>query len=168
MIKKISGNENGIALLTSLLLTLGLMIAILGVIYFVTQSTTMSGAGKRYATAAEAADGAVQAAKDTINQAMWGNASTDLFQNSGCFSQAIMNDNTPCTSSINLRGISSTFNGSVTVTRLYSVLIPGGRLEFSRSNGGAPSMAVYFRITATVTGANNAKAENSILYQFSG
>lgn len=169
MMRKILKSENGIALLTSLLLSLGVMIMILGILYFITQSTTMSGAGKRYATASEAADGAVEAAKDDINQAMWGNATASMFQGSSCFATAMVTNNSPCTSSITLPGTgSANFNASVTVVRLYNVAIPGGRLEFARSNGGAPSMAIYFRITTTVTGSNNSKAQNSVLYRFTG
>jgi uncharacterized protein (UPF0333 family) len=169
VMEKIFSNEKGIALLTSLLLSLGVMIMVLGVMYFITQSTTMSGAGKRYATASEAADGAVEAAKDDINQAMWGNTAATMFNGSVCFASAMTSNDSPCTSSVTLPGTGGgNFNASITVVRLYSVAIPGGRLEFARSNGGAPSMAVYFRITATVTGSGNSKAENSVLYRFTG
>lgn len=53
-------NEEGIALVTALLLTLISLAIILGAIYLVTQGTKMSGLQKRYATALEASHGGVE------------------------------------------------------------------------------------------------------------
>ena len=148
-----------------------------GVLYFLTQSTIMSGAGKRYATAAEAADGAVNVMKDSINLIMWGEPITALpIATGGCLegyalSNAVLNNNTTCSTTITLpTALGGNYTATVTVTRLYSITLPGGRLEFARSAGGVSSTAIFYRITATVRGAgsDNSVAENSALYRFTG
>ncbi len=171
VMKKKIGNESGIALLTSLLLSLGLMVMILGVMYFITQSTSMSGAGKRYATAAEAADGAIEVVKDAINLTMWGEPVAGVFPSGNCLATAILNqgDQGSCgSSSFSLPGVSGTFTATVTILRLYSVALPGNRLEFARAGGAVSGTAIYYRITAIVTGPGNTRAESSALYRFVG
>lgn len=159
-------NEKGVALVTALLMSVAIMAMVVGVLYMINQSTAMSGAGKRYATAAEAADGAVELAKDAINMTMWND--TPALSNS-CFQTALMENNTPCVTEATLLSTAGgEYNATITIVRLFSIDIPGGRLEFARSTGGAPSRAVYFRITAKVAGPNNTSAENSALYRFAG
>jgi len=65
MIRAARPSERGIALVLALLMSLMIMALAASVLYVVAQSTRLSGATKRFATAAEAADGAVQAAKET-------------------------------------------------------------------------------------------------------
>lgn len=167
--------QKGVALIVALLMSVAIMALAAGVLYFLTQSTTMSGAGKRYATAAEAADGAVNVVKDSINLIMWGEAITALPIATGncsegyALSNAVLNNNTTCSTAINLpSALGGSYTANVTVTRLYSVTLPGGRLEFARSAGGVSSNAIFYRITATVTGPDNSVAENSALYRFTG
>ncbi len=170
MTKKLRMNDKGVALVTALVMSVAIMVMVVGALYFISRSTALSGAGKRYATAAEAADGAVEAAKDAINIAMWGGApSGSLYTNSACFATTLTTDNSTCAATINLPGtVGGNYTAGITVTRLYSVDIPGGRLEFARSASGTPSRAVYFRITSRVTGPNNTSAENAALYRFTG
>lgn len=177
MKKRSYQNEKGVALIVALLMSLTIMAMVTGVIYFITQSTTMSGAGKRYATAEDAADGAVNVVKDTINLALWGEPVAAVFPNSGaCDSgtaadivSAVLTDGSTCSTAINLPGeINQFFTANVTVERLYSIILPGGRLEFARSAGGVASTAIYYRITTRVTGPAGTSAENSALYRFAG
>ncbi len=158
-------NNKGIALITALLMSLVIMVMVTGVLYFITQSTKMSGAGKRYATADEAASGAVNVMKDTINLTLWGDTVAPLFPDDSCIAAAILTQGSLCETSLNLGG---NFTAAVSLKRLFTRALPGGRLEFSRSASGAPSTALFFRITTKVTGPDNATAENSILYRFSG
>ncbi len=167
MKSRLQTNERGVALVTALLMSVTILVLALGVLYLIIQSNTLSGAGKRYATATEAADGAIEATKDDINQTLWGNTSTTMFQGSACFSNSLLTNNTPCTSNKTLLGTGSTsYNATITVERLYSLVIPGSTTQFPPSAAGAPSRAVYFRITSKVAGPNNTTAENSALYRF--
>lgn len=167
--KTLLSNQEGIALVTAVIMSVVIMVMMLGALYLVMQSIGLSGAGKRYATASEAADGAIEAAKDDINQAMWGNTSTTMFQGCSCFTDAIINDNTPCTNNKTLLGTGSTsYSARITIERLYSIVIPGSTIQFPPSASGAPSRAVYYRITSRVTGPNNTSAENSVLYRYTG
>lgn len=162
-------NDKGIALITSLLMSMVIMVMVTGVLYFITQSTKMSGAGKRYATADEAAVGAVNVMKDTINLTLWGDTVAPLFPSGNCISAAILTQNNPCQTTLNLpAALGGNFTATVTLNRLFTRALPGGRLEFSRSASGAPSTAIFFRITTKVTGPNSATAENSMLYRFAG
>ncbi|MBI5874448.1 MAG: hypothetical protein HZB81_01130 [Deltaproteobacteria bacterium] len=170
-------NDKGVALIIALLMSVAIMAMVAGVLYFLNQSTSMSGAGKRYATAAEAADGAVNVMKDSINLIMWGESILALpIQTGNCSAQtydlayAVLNNNAACTTTINLlsTALGGNYTATVTVTRLYSITLPGGRLEFARSAGGVSSTAIFYRITTSVTGPDNSVAENSALYRFTG
>lgn len=165
-------NEKGIALIFALLMSMAIMAMVTGVLYFIDQSTVMSGAGKRYATASEAADGAVNVIKDTINQTFWGEPpAAGLFPTGNCLASAILGEISSCSNvTFNLpSAMGGTYTATVTVERLYSASLPGGRLEFSRSAGGLASSAIFFRITTKVTDTNtNTTAENAALYRFAG
>jgi hypothetical protein len=80
MMKKKLANENGIALITALLISVAIMALVLGVLYFIMQSTSMSGAGN--AVPAAAADG--QKLKDSINMTMWGEPIANVFRQLSC------------------------------------------------------------------------------------
>lgn len=168
--RKEVANEKGIALVIALLMSVAIMALAAGVLYFITQATGMSGAGKRYATASEAADGAVNVIKDTINLTMWGEPpAAGLFPGVNCLSTAILTEGSLCTTTITLPGtVGGSYTATITLLRLYSVALPGGRLEFARSAGGLSSTAIFYRINSTVTGPNNTRAENSALYRFAG
>jgi len=172
-------NQRGVALITALLMSLVIMAMVTGTLYFVTQSTKMTGAGKRYATAQDAADGTIDLMKDVINFTIWGG---DITQEDGlkdiivekvpsnpCLAKAvIINPGLTCTVDITLPGEIGDFNAEVTLERLFSKTLPGGRLEFAQSAGGAPSNAVFFRISTEVKGPGNTTAENSALYRWAG
>ncbi|MDT8421531.1 MAG: hypothetical protein RQ754_13960 [Desulfuromonadales bacterium] len=163
-------NQRGVALLTALLMSLVIMAMVTGTLYFVTQSTKMTGAGKRYATAEEAAEGTIDIMKDAINFTIWGGDPADLTAlSSTCFANAVLvNTTSPCAVSITLPGEIGDFDADVTLERLFSRALPGGRLEFSRSAGGAPSTAIFYKITTRVEGPGNSTAENSALYRWAG
>jgi hypothetical protein len=66
--------DKGIALVMTLVVSLAGLAIATGIIYFLIQSIAMSAAGKRYATASEAADGAVEVMKDAVNLVILGEA----------------------------------------------------------------------------------------------
>ena len=163
--------DKGVALVLTLILSLAGLVLATGLIYFLVQSIAMSGAGKRYTTASEAADGAVEVMKDAINLVIMGEAVSSLPivdpNDPACLADSILNEEKSCTTTLTLPGenLFTDWQANVTVTRLYSASIPGSKIEFARS-GGAPTTAIYFRINTVVTGPGNARAETSALYRY--
>jgi hypothetical protein len=163
--------EKGIALVIALMISLAVMILIMSTLYFVTQSTGMSGAGKRYATASEAADGAVEVMKDAVNLILLGEPVDALpltDSDPPCLLDAVFSDNQSCTATLTLPGTVGDFSASIVIMRLYSSPIPGGRIEFARTGGGAPTTAIYYRINTIVTGKGGTRAETTALYRYAG
>lgn len=177
MRKYLLNNQRGIALITALLVSVAIMALITGTLLMLNRSTQVTGVGKAYSTAEEAADGAVNLLKDSINLAMWGEPIAGVFPNSGAcasgtaasLTAAALVDGSVCVTNITLPGtMSDNYTATVTLERLYSVIPPGSRLEFSRAAGGASSALIFFRITTQVVGPNGTTAENSVLYRFAG
>ena len=171
--QNILSGQQGIALVTALIVTLVVFLLIVSTLYVITSSTTVSGAGERYASASEAADGAVEVMQESINLVMYGEPSSSLpvqEQHAGDLISAMTTTNNPKTVTLNLAGtgLATSYTAEITVERLYSKALPGGRLEFARSAGGSGGTAVYFRISTVVTGPNNTKAETTALYRFVG
>ena len=163
--------EQGIALVIALMISLAVMVLIISTLYFVTQSASMSGAGKRYATASEAADGAVEVMKDAVNLILVGEPVDSLpiaDNDPPCLLNAVFSDDQSCTTTLTLPGTVGDFNASIVIMRLYSSPIPGGRIEFARAGGGAPTTAIYYRINTIVTGKGGTRAETSALYRYAG
>jgi len=164
--------NRGIALVAALVITLAVSVLIIGTLYVVTQSTIMSGAGKRYATVSEAADGSIQVMKDAIQLIAKGEPVSSLpivDANPACLVDSILfNENVGCTTTLTLPGsdIFSSYSANITVTRLYASPLPGSRLEFPKPSGGPPSTAIYYRISAIVTGPGGTRAETSALYRY--
>jgi len=131
----------------------------------------MSGAGKRYTTASEAADGSIEIMKTAIQSIARGEdiASLPIADSTPpCLADAILfSDNTPCSATLTLPSsdLFSRYSASVTVTRLYASPLTGSRIEFPKAYGGPATTAIYYRINAVVTGEGNAKAETSALYR---
>jgi len=165
-------NDKGIALVSALLISLAVMLLVMSTLYFVTQATNMSGAGKRYSTASEAADGAVEVMKDAVNLIMMGEPVSSLpIQDASppCLLDSVLFDeNTDCKTTLTMPGTGffDDYKASMTVTRLYTTALPGSRAEFARAGGGAPTTAVYFRINTVVTGAGSTRAETTALYRY--
>lgn len=178
MNKKVLSNQRGIALVMALLVSVAIMALITGTLLMIDRSTQISGAGKVYGTAEEAADGAVNIMKDSINLSLWGEPMASVFENDGiCANNTATNldaaalvDGSVCVTSINLAGtaLDTRYTATVTLERLYSVIPPGARLEFSRASGGASSALIFYRISTKVEGPNGITAENSVLYRFAG
>jgi len=163
--------NKGIALIIALMISLAVMILIMSTLYFVTQSASMSGAGKRYATASEAADGAVEVMKDAVNVVLLGEPVDALpisDSDPPCLLNAVFSDNLSCTTTLTLPGTVGDFNASIVIMRLYSSPIPGGRLEFARAGGGAPTTAIYYLINTVVTDQGGTRAETTALYRYAG
>ena len=178
MKRNILANQRGIALVMALLISVAIMAMITGTLLMINRSTQVSGAGKVYNSAEEAADGAVNILKDSINLAMWGEPIASVFNDAGVcsndttttLSSAALVNGSVCVTSINLAStaLATGYTATVILERLYSVIPPGSRLEFSRATGGASSAMIFFRITTRVVGPNNTTAENSVLYRFAG
>ena len=159
--------EKGVALVTALLVSLGIMCIIMGVLYFLTISTGISGAGKRYATASEAADGAVEVMKDAISLISTGESVSSLpivDDKPPCLVEAVIEGDQSCSVGLTLpgMGILNDYKATITVMRLYSLDLPGTSLDFLGTKGSA----VYYRINTIVSGPANSKAETSVLYRY--
>lgn len=164
-------NEKGIALVMALVISLAAMLLIVSTLYFIIQSTGMSGAGKRYATASEAADGAVEVMKDAINLILMGESTPSLpvvDAATPCLVNSVLTENISCTTTLTLpAGLFTDYTATITFMRLYSVTLPGGRLEFARAGTGAsPTTGIYYRINTIVTGPGGTRAETSALYRY--
>jgi Tfp pilus assembly protein PilX len=166
--------EAGIALVMAMLMSLAIMALAAGVLYFVNQSSRMTGAGKRYVSASEAADGAVQVVKETVNLTLRTDIEglTDLtdasfsVDDATCLGTAIWDTGNPClNAALTLPGTMGTdYAATLSLARLYSAPIPGTSIVFPPT--GMSSTAVFYRITATVTGPNNTTADVSVLYRY--
>ena len=165
-------NGRGIALVAALMIALAVSVLIIGTLYVVTQSTIMSGAGKRYATVSEAADGSIQVMKDAIQLIAKGEPVSSLpivDSTPACLVDSVLfNENVGCTTTLTLPGsdIFSSYSANITVMRLYASPLPGSRLEFPKLSGSPPSTAIYYRISAIVTGPGGTRAETSALYRY--
>ncbi len=159
-------NKNGIALVTALVISLVVMLLISGTIYFLIISTGIAGAGKRYSTAEEAADGAVQVMKDVINLLMIGDKieGMPISDSSSCLVKSIIVGDKECTVSLRLPGteIFKSYHADITVKRLYSIQSPGSDLDFTKNKGSS----VFYKINTIVTGPDTAKAETTVLYRY--
>lgn len=167
----ILSTERGIALVVALVISLVVMLLIISTVYFIIRTTSISGAGKRYATASEAADGAVEVMKDAINLILMGESVSSLpiaDAPAPCLVDSIINEDVSCTATLTLpgSGLFTNYSANITVTRLYTSSLPGSRLEFARAGGGAPATAIYFRINTVVTGSGSTRAETSALYRY--
>ncbi|MFZ3137709.1 MAG: hypothetical protein WA126_10015 [Thermodesulfovibrionales bacterium] len=163
--------ERGVALVAALMISLSVMLLIVSTVYFVLHSTSISGAGKRYATASEAADGAVEVMKDSIHPIIMAEPVSSLpivDSSPPCLVDSVLSEGTSCTTTLTLPGSSlfSDYNAQITVMRLYTSSLPGSRLDFPLAGGGAPTTAVYFRINTLVKGPGGARAETSALYRY--
>lgn len=171
--------DSGVALVAALIITLVSFMLIMSTLYMITSSTKISGIGKRYATAAEAADGAVEVVKDVINGVWYNLSVSTIFESptANCdggatynLEYAIKNKGQLCTKQLALpSAMGGKFEATITVEYLYLLALPGGRIEFAKSASSAPSTAIFYRITSKVKDANgNTTAENAALYRFTG
>lgn len=167
-------SERGIALVLALIMSLAIMAMAAGTLYFINQSTQISGAGKQYVTASEAADGAVNFMKDVINltQRADPDLTNLLLQNTWdpppCITEAtavlnsdVWNEGNPCLSTVDM---GNGFTANVSLSHLYKLGDGGG--EFAPSTGGGSPSSTFYKIAVQVTGPNNASADSSILYRF--
>lgn len=172
IVYRLLSTERGVALVGALVIVLAVTILVGGTFFVVTHSTVMSGAGKRFSTAAEAADGAIEIAKAAIGLIASGEPSSSLpigDADPPCLSDAVLfNDGVPCAIALTLpaNDFFSKFSATVSITRLYASSIPGNRIEFPRSANGPPSTAIYYRINAIVAGPGGTRAETSALYRY--
>jgi len=165
--KTVLGRKEGIALVLALIISLVVMFLIISTVYFVTLSTSMSGAGKRYSTVAEAADGAVEVMKNAVNLMMAGEPVSSLPIADGsppCLIESIIEGTKSCTAELILPGADffTAYKAGITVTRLYSMDAPGTSIDFLNKKGSA----VYYRINTVVTGPAGTRAETSVLYRY--
>ncbi len=166
-------NIEGVALIMALIVTLLVFLLVMSTLYVITQSTGISGAGKRYATASEAADGAAEVVKEGIRK-VWQKEPLPSILIDTCFGQtynfksAAETKNTPCITTMTLPStIISKYSATVSVEYLFTLGQAGMRITFPpKSVGGFSGVATYYRITTVVAGPNNTSAENSVLYRY--
>lgn len=168
------GSERGVALLISLIVVTIVIMLIASTLYVITSSTTASGVGKKYATAAEAADGAIELTKDGIGLIFKKKSLPSIIPGtcegeSYNFEYALKNTAQPCTFSTVLPGTLGTqYTAKVTVEFVASGRLLGSRIEFPPRHAGgmAGGAALYYRINSVVKNNNdNTTAENSVLYR---
>lgn len=163
--------EKGIALVMALIISLAIMVLVVGVLYFIIQSTSISGAGKRYSTAEEAADGAIEIIKEGIVNVQRTEPAPSMISDlSVCFTNAVVVSGLSCTTNITLPGTGTLGNYTATATlqNLFRKQIGGERTEFGGS-GGLRGTAVFYRITVGVTDTTGTvRTENSVLYRYTG
>lgn len=167
--------DKGIALVTALIISLLVFMLITSTLYVITSSTGMSGAGKRYSTAAEAADGSVEVMKEAINLILSGEpvSSLPFTEKEGKLVDAVLVGGPANVANVEITlpgsGLSSRYAATVTVERLYAKTLSGGRIEFARPGSNAGTTAVYFRISVRVEGKGaGTRAETTALYRFVG
>lgn len=168
------GKQRGIALIMALIIILVVSLVIASTLYVITHSTSMSGAGKRYETASQAADGAVEVMKDSISLLIGGAPESSLNfltkTSSANLSTAAMNSGVIYTATLTLPGTTGKYDATVSVERLFTKLIAGSRVEFPPSAAVPGGEGIYFRISTNVTGAgpNNSTttAETTAVYRF--
>lgn len=167
MINIFPKNERGIALITALLISVVIMLIASSTLYFITQSTIMSGAGKRYATADEAANGALEVAKKSIGLGLVGDPLPSVIQSGAAFTTAIKTVGVPGIASFNLPATTGgNYTVTMTVTMLYSLELPGARIEFAAAKNAPPAKATYFKIDLRVASPKNEVAEITALYRY--
>jgi Tfp pilus assembly protein PilX len=164
-------NESGFALIMALVISLAVFILIVGMLYFTTRSTTMTGAGKRYATACEAADGVVEIVKDAVMHsdslpAGFPTACTESYD----FTWAVGQVSQICTLNFtSLQGtvLGTTYNATAKINMTGSGVSPGYRIEFPPRAyaGGGNGISSVYRIYIKVAGPNNTSCENSVLFR---
>jgi hypothetical protein len=158
--------NRGIALVAAILISLAVMCLIIATIYFLIVSTGIAGAGKRYATASEAADGAVEVMKDAVNLMMTGEpaSSLPLIDNDPpCLSDSVIEGKLSCTVNLSLPGPGlNDYKATITVVRLYASDLPGSSMDFLNKKGSA----VFYRINTVVAGPGSTRAETTALYRY--
>ncbi len=162
-------NKKGIALVMALIISLGIMVLVTGALYFTIQSTSISGAGKKYSTGEEAANGAIEIIKEGINSVQRTDPVPYIINDpSVCFRDTAIKSGLSCTATITLPGTVGTYyTAAITFQNLFRVGLPGSRIEFGRAAGSAAATAIYYRIIVSITDSTNTiNAENSVLYRF--
>jgi hypothetical protein len=169
--------QGGVALVTALIITTVVFLLIMSTLYVITMSTNISGAGKRYATCSEAADGGVEVMKEVINLTMFGDPISSLdisgtTSGTTTLTDVIMGFGTSTsidtlTITLPSTGLLSRFSLNVTLERLYDIISPGGTPRFPPEvGGGGGSHGIYYRISTTCEGPNNTKAETTVVYRY--
>ncbi|HWR73734.1 MAG TPA: pilus assembly PilX N-terminal domain-containing protein [Nitrospirota bacterium] len=168
--------EKGIALVMALIISLVAFLIVATTLYLVTQSATMSGAGKVYESAEKAGDGSMDVMKNYIREVNRESTSLpQVFTTAGgqCLGQSYsLRDvianlvDAPCNVSLMLPGVSGAYTSTITVSRLYAKRPPGSRIVFAEIAGPASKVAVFYRIVTRVEGPNNAVAENVAVYRY--
>lgn len=167
--------EKGIALVMALIIALVAFLVVATTLYLVTQSASMSGAGKIYESAEEAGDGSMDVMRNYIREVNKESTLPQVFTtaNGQCQGQSYtLRDvianlvQADCNVSLMLPGVSGAFTSTITVRRLYAKRPPGSRIVFAEIAGPASKVAVFYRIVTRVEGPNNTVAENVAVYRY--
>jgi hypothetical protein len=168
--------EKGIALVMALIISLVAFLMVGTTLYLVTQSTTMSGAGKLYESAEAAGDGAMDVMKEYIKEVNRevttlpqvftttdGRCEGQSYTLRDVIANVVHGD---CEVSLVLPGVSGAYTSTIMVRRLYAKRPPGSRIVFAEIAGPASKVGVFYRIVTRVEGPNNAVAENVAVYRY--
>jgi Tfp pilus assembly protein PilX len=163
----VSGNR-GIALLLAIIITLVVFLLVASTLYVVTQGTKISGPRKVYITACEASDGAVQMAKDAIEQ-NFANQQVGpallSFTTGTSLSTTVNTDGSASSTTVSLPGEVGNYTTTLTIRRLYTRALTGSTIEFPPKAFTGKNVAVFFRIDAITTGANSVSCTNAVMYR---
>lgn len=150
-------NQNGMALVTSLMLTLISLTIVMFLMYMVTSGVTLSGANKRYKTSLEASYGAVDVvAKDVMPQLLLNMASPSTAISSGGYGAAFnfrASTNVTANACLQEKLTKSTSAWSAACSSSYEPkLLPDMTLTLSST--ASDSFAVYTKIVDTFCSDN--------------
>jgi hypothetical protein len=161
-------NESGFALVTAIIISVVVFVMISALLYFAMKSTTMSGAGKRYATACQANDGIIEMLKDGIMHldSLPGGFPVTCQENYD-FTWAMGKQNTVCTLNFTVPGLGTTYSAVATVYMAGFGVQPGYRIEFPPRAyaGGGNGISTMYRFDVQVTAPNNTRCDNAALYR---
>jgi Tfp pilus assembly protein PilX len=170
-----SGRESGVALVVALIVVTVVLLLVVSTMYVVTSSTTMSGVGKKYATASEAADGGVMLTEEaiTVIRELRPDNLPTLIPGTCNGQTYTLKDtvgtvNLLCEYNITLPGtLGNAYDTTIKLQLLGGIGTAGSRIEFPpRYTAGMSGVAYFYKIDVIVRNkADNTTAENSVLYR---
>ena len=163
-------SNSGVALLMALIITVIVFLMIVSTLYLVTQGTMISGSRRSYDTACKASDGAVELTKDAIERTFSNDTlpGPNLFSTAftSCLGANVYINNTSCTEQnfTMPASMGGTYTATIAVTRIAARVMTGGSIEFPPKAFGK-NIAIFFKITSMVTGANGLSCEDAVVYR---
>jgi hypothetical protein len=147
-------DEKGIALATSLLLTLISMIIVMTALYFIAQGTRMSGLQKRYQTALEASYGGLDIlAKDVLPQTITGTSLNNIVTAYSQYSGFVVTSPGGATCFADKLKLSpSSWTTNCDMTDILNPKVNPDLKLTLKAEAGRPDYDVYLKIVETMIG----------------